>query len=366
MLLIFAFILLGIGVGILVSIYSIFLPFIKNLGEIGDYNTAYYAAISSIERGELVLKYRQPGFEGSGWYNSGTNWGPQSDYKTWAFGFINANTNNGMRWSISSRTTNIPNTGHGNIEYLLADQTSADYNTLNYSSAEKIILSYDSTNDVQQYYTAGENIVYYTGGTLEWKLRLPPKVLSWFGWALLCTYCDADQDGVWDDIVVDRSLEGQKNMYFKILPNISILYYSGLHVNENQDIAIRESIINMTGDIDFEQFDPIKNHSSSSLSGHVVIANDPSSINTNYFSTILWNNNTYTGLTLNIWLINLLTTSNGDIYPFLEYQFSVSSPVADRFYNIQGNGHIGEYDVQITVKKPTSQWSIAWSFTVIF
>jgi len=63
MLLAFTFILLAIGVGILVSVYSIFFPLIKNLGEISNYNTAYYGAISSIERGQLALKYRDPGFE---------------------------------------------------------------------------------------------------------------------------------------------------------------------------------------------------------------------------------------------------------------------------------------------------------------
>jgi hypothetical protein len=68
-----------------------------------------------------------------------------------------------MRRTITSRTTKIPNTGAGNVEYLLADATSADYNMLNYSTAEKIILSYDQTTEAQQYYTGSENIAYYNG-----------------------------------------------------------------------------------------------------------------------------------------------------------------------------------------------------------
>gem|GEM_PF-3279677 len=59
-----------------------------------------------------------------------------------------------MRWTIRSRTENIPNTGEGNVEYLLADTSSVDYNELDYNSAEKIILSYDNTTDAQQYYSS--------------------------------------------------------------------------------------------------------------------------------------------------------------------------------------------------------------------
>jgi hypothetical protein len=61
-------------------------------------------------------------------------------------------------------------------------------------------------------------------------------------------------------------LEGYKNgmylMYFKIVPNVSTLYYSGSHVDDRKDIAIRESIINETGDLNFahSDFDPLNNH----------------------------------------------------------------------------------------------------------
>jgi len=368
MLLAFTFILLSIWIGILVSVYSIFFPFIKNLGEIGNYNTAYYAAISSVERWELALKYRDPGFNGSGGYLNGTGRWPTSDAKlSWEdFGFVSIDPN-GMRRTITSRTNNIPATDQGNVEYLLADATSTDYNMLNYSTAEKIILSYDNTTDTGLYYTGWQNLAYFDG-TLQWTLRLPPKVVSGFWWmpsAELCTTCDIDDDGLWDDIITDRSLEGYKEwMYFKIVPNVSTLYYSWSHVDESKDIAIRESIINDTGELDFTTtFDPIL--PSNSLSSHVVIANNPGEI-TNSFYIILWSPDTYTWLVLNLWLINLLKTEDENIYPFLEYQLSLSDDISDRFYTIQGNGRVGEYEVKVVVKKPTSQWSIAWSFTVIF
>jgi len=370
MLLAFTFILLAIWIGILVSVYSIFFPFIKNLGEIGNYNTAYYGAISSVERGELALKYREPGFEGTGGYLTGElTWWPQSDMKPSneeEFGFL-SNDPNGMRWTIKSRTTNIPNTGKGNVEYLVATDDSTDYNMLNYSSTEKIILSYDSTSDPQEYYTEIENIEYYTGDTLAWTLRLPPKVIAWFNNELLCNTCDLDEDRLGDDVVVDRSLEGYKEwMYFKVAPYIDVLYYSWSSAPGGKDTAIRETIINKNeaGNLNFgnNNFNPISK--SKQPTSHIAIANTPENI-TETFIEMLWNK-VYTWLALNLWLINLLKTSNGNIYPFLEYQFTTSAPIADRFYTIQGNSRVGDYEVKVVVKKPTSQWSIAGSFTVIF
>jgi len=51
----------------------------------------------------------------------------------------------------------------------------------------------------------------------------------------------------------------------------------------------------------------------------------------------------------------LLKTEDENIYPFLEYQLSLGDDISDRFYTIQGNGRVGEYEVKVIVKKPTSQ-----------
>ena len=58
-----SFLSLIIGMGMLVGLYSSFLPFFENVGDIVEYNSAYYGAVSSVERGLLVSKYQQPGFE---------------------------------------------------------------------------------------------------------------------------------------------------------------------------------------------------------------------------------------------------------------------------------------------------------------
>ncbi|MDR2190245.1 MAG: hypothetical protein LBP53_03495 [Candidatus Peribacteria bacterium] len=53
-------ILLIIGAAIVGALYSSFLAFYTNFGDTIAYNKAYYAAISGLERAELVLRYRLP------------------------------------------------------------------------------------------------------------------------------------------------------------------------------------------------------------------------------------------------------------------------------------------------------------------
>jgi hypothetical protein len=62
----------------------------------------------------------------------------------------------------------------------------------------------------------------------------------------------------------------------------------------------------------------------------------------------------------------LLRAQNASLYPFLEYMFTFPESVADRFYNVQGDGRVGDYDVHIFLKKPTSEGSVFGDFTVIF
>jgi hypothetical protein len=50
MLIIFVVILLVVGLAIIGSLYSLFLPFFQQLSDIKQYNVAYYGAVSSVER----------------------------------------------------------------------------------------------------------------------------------------------------------------------------------------------------------------------------------------------------------------------------------------------------------------------------
>jgi hypothetical protein len=53
-------ILLLVGVAVVGALYSSFLAFYVSFGDTLEYNKAYYAAISALERAELVLRYREP------------------------------------------------------------------------------------------------------------------------------------------------------------------------------------------------------------------------------------------------------------------------------------------------------------------
>jgi hypothetical protein len=80
----------------------------------------------------------------------------------------------------------------------------------------------------------------------------------------------------------------------------------------------------------------------------------------------IFNSLRYTGLRLSFWATNLFRSFTWAVYPYLEYQFTFPEAIADRFYTIQGQGRVGEYDVRIILKKPTVQWTVWGDFTVIF
>jgi hypothetical protein len=73
-----------------------------------------------------------------------------------------------------------------------------------------------------------------------------------------------------------------------------------------------------------------------------------------------------TGVVFRLSLLNLLTSKSKQIYPYLEYQFTFSKDIADRFYRINATGKYGKYEVKLFVQKPTIKESILGSFTVIF
>ena len=67
------------------NIYSGFITFYTNFGEIENYNKAYYASIAALERAELVTKQRQPWYDWSGWWiNDISSW----SYNNWCSDWI--------------------------------------------------------------------------------------------------------------------------------------------------------------------------------------------------------------------------------------------------------------------------------------
>lgn len=180
--------------------------------------------------------------------------------------------------------------------------------------------------------------------------------------------CDPDGDGIYDDIALSWSMEWLYNGNgFKIFPTIAVFYYSWMQIDENKDNTIRESIINATGMIEFtHSFSFLTPPHGVGLTQHTVVAADATYIEDKNFERIFTHPSDFSGLRLSFGAANLFRTFTGAIYPYLEYQFTFPQPIADRFYTIEWHGRVGEYDVQIILKKPTVQWTVGGDFTVIF
>lgn len=384
----FILIILFILLWVLVGAYSVFSPFTQNIGDVIDFNSAYYWAIAGIERANLVLKYKSPWFEWSGWFIGTSGYWPLSD-QIWGVFWSFKKANNWFVWKIRSRTSAIPGSGDGNVDSLLATWDSSNFNQLPYFTAEKVFLYVDNTNTTSKdVYTWSTTFSYFTGGIFSWQFRLPGKVLAAFGDSKLCadwanSNCDADGDDMYDEIAVNWGLKWiYSGTEFSILPNASVFYYSGMIVDILRDTMLRESVINTdNGTISFGQlagnhdFNPILKYWGNLLNKHNVISSNPDSMNRLPFNTntagsgILNNtdsNPKTTWLQFSFGLVNLLYSENKNIYPFLEYQLKFASPVANRFYTIEWNSLIGNYNVTIIMKKSTNSDSPIGDFTVVF
>ena len=374
----FVLILLFILLGVLVWVYSVFAPFTQNIWDVIDFNSAYYWALAWIERANLILKYRAPWFEGSGWYFGATNYWPKSDLMT---GFWNLNNwNNWISWQIKSRTTSIPSSGDGNVEYLLASNDSTNFNELPYYTPSKIYLYVDNTPSDRNAYSWVSTFLYFTWWSFSGYFRLPSKVVNNFGGALLCDTCDSNWDLVKNEVAVNRGLDGYYSWtQFSILPNEEIFYSSWRQIDWSKDTVLRESIINnSSGAVYFgfvespyhgwHAFNPILQYNNT-LTAHNLISTDPSVIKNMTFKQILTNtdiNPQVTWLEFSFGLVDLLRSTNGSIYPFLEYQLNFPSAVSNNFYTIQWESIVWNYDVKIIMKKWTNPDSTIGNFTIIF
>jgi len=375
---------------VLVGAYSVFSPFTQNIWDVIDFNSAYYGAIAGIERANLVLKYRSPWFEWSWWFLGTTGYGPSSDLISGSFGSLKK-TNNGFVWQIRSRTTSIPGSGDGNVDYLLATWDSANFNQLPYFTSEKVFMYVDNTDSTSKdIYTWGASFLYFTGWEFSGQFRLPNKVVTAFSGSLLCSdssnpACDADGDDMYDEIAVNWWLKWLHNwVSFSILPNSSVFYYSWMKVDQNRDTMIRESVINTSsGSVDFGKlvggsayrFNPIVAYNGNVLDKHNVISSSPASMNTIHYNSYIvsdWLLNSTdlnpqtTWLEFSFGLVNLLHSINNNIYPFLEYKLTFGWVVANRFYTIEWDSLVGNYNVKIIMKKSTNSDSPIWDFTIVF
>lgn len=74
MLLMVVLIVIIVSMALLLALFSAFFPFVRTYGNVMQYTTAYYGALSAIERGVLAIRYAGPGFDGvSGWKSGSGN-----------------------------------------------------------------------------------------------------------------------------------------------------------------------------------------------------------------------------------------------------------------------------------------------------
>jgi len=388
MLLAFVIVLMIIGAGILVGVYSVFMPFYESLADIIEYNTAYYGAISSIERWHLAIKYQDAGFEGS-WWRKDTNFWPHSDENPWNLWRLSF-TWNGSRRIIQSQTMTIPSSWQWNINYLLASSDSKNYNKMDYNKSVIIPLYKDQTTIVDDYYIyeVDPKIVWFNWQDIQWVLRLPPKIFSWFGddnYALLCNIqlneCDINEDSLKDEKIVNRSLKwvydpSWYNINYTVLPMTSVLYYEDPWlVDILRDNNIRESTVNESHidpkyqtNIEISNslsniYNPIVTNSPRLLSGHNVLAEIPDELR---YKTLVYIIQNSEKPELQLLLTSPLQSRNQNIYPFLEYKFQFDDIVSDPYFTIQGIWKVDEYEVIINNKKATSDTTVVWDFTIIF
>lgn len=362
------------------SLYSSFNAFFVNFSDSLNYTKAYYAAISWLERAELVLRYRQPGFQWTGGrvneisYPSTPYTGdnkPNSDFSY----FSQNNNTNGILRNIQSRTSQIPRAGEWNTDWMLITGDSQNYNKLDYLQAVNVLFMMDdSVNNPYQTWTLTKS----TSNTFTGNIRLP-QILEedYHFWPL----DDTDSKSqIWapesptDDPIVDWSFRRNNAWNPDDTGSIQLLSIASEAwgtINYNKDSRILESRINANQIMKFQNNSPFEDTIWSSLkttSPHLfsVIwekSNVVSAISNNNLSYLLQN---YDWIIFRLSLLNLLYSTTWQLYPYLEYQLTFPAEVSDIFYNITTKWKYGNYEVQLFTKKPTLSESILRSFTVIF
>lgn len=361
------------GIALLLALYSSFLPFVQNYGNTIQYTTAYYGAISAIERWVLAANLRGPGFDGESWWkwnwNLQTNTGNRADYKIPEFYNYWDPDKTSLLWKVNSSTKKIPSPGDGNVavDFWTGDNSSKNFNTLNYNIAEAIALGNVGAVLAQDYYK-GSKTPYVTPNTsLTINLRLNPLMKERLG-VKQTSNTKYLSDSLEKLPLVNWTIKGQRSgKPFSIIPRESI---SANSINVDKDTLVRwgrmkEGAVSLNFGSNQNIFQG--NQQNGILN---IISSEESDLKDKGYSDIL-NWTTETNLTLD--LVNLLLWPKSSakdkwaIYPFLEYQIqSNGEKIADRFFTIQWEGRVGNYAIKMQLKKPTLEQPALGNFTIIF
>lgn len=367
-------VLLSIWLAIGLLVYATFLPFIETLGSIKSYNIAYYWAISSIERAQLVIGYRDPWFIWSGGWIANTNFWAQSDFDNedmWQLSY----DNNHMYWTIDSRATTIPKAWEANVPIRFKENSNDHFNTLQYNQTEWFFLEYDNTTNPAQYYSSIKNIwkdLWILGTEkITLALRLNPFLYTtWFNLSPLCQ-CDQDKDWSNDDVLLTRSLSWKRDWkVYRINPNENLDVSKEPSNPWEWSTYLREShLVGIPPSKNFI-FDDSRNPTTTSADNpnilyYKLIASD-NILSWTTFRNLFARSDTSNNV-FQFSLINKLQTINEDIYPFLEYSIDFDwANVSNKYYSIKWVWRIWSYEVSIKLYKPILSKNTSSDFTVIF
>lgn len=374
MILMTVLIVMFMGIALLLAVYSSFLPFVQNYGNTIQYTTAYYGAISAIERWVLAANLRGPGFDGESWWRrNGTqqsNTGNRADYKIQEFYNYGDPDKTSLLWKVNSSTAIIPSPGDGNVavDFWTGDNSSKNFNTLNYNIAEAIALGNVGDVRPQDYYKASKTPYVTPNTSLTINLRLNPLMKERLGVRQTSNTTKYLSDSLEKLPLVNWTIKGQRGgKPFSIIPSESI---SANSINADRDTLVRwrrmkEGAVSLN-------FGSNQNIFQGNRPNGIIniISSEESDLKNMGYSDILYRT---TGTNLTLDLVNLLLWPKGSmkgkgaIYPFLEYQVSVDGgKIADRFFTIQWEGRVGRYSIKMQLKKPTLEQPALGNFTIIF
>ena len=366
--------LLLIWAAVVWSLYSNFLVFYENFSETDNYNKAYYASIAALERWELVVKQRDPWYIWSWWWQTSIEWiwrsiGYSSDWLITGFSYLSSGNDkrSEVLRTINSRATRIPSTWNWNVELLLSDWDSNYYNMMDYENAEIFLLYYDiSTQSPYSWWIIEKS----RPDSITAKIRIPWRLHeSWWDLnntkSLITTWTT-------DDAIVDWQVRwNYGNLPFTIYATQNVINRS---VERDWDTAIRESIINEWSNnsgflLSFGNTRaPFKISGKPNSDTVTIISSAENSIKPLWSFKSVFNDGNINNLQLRFSLLNLLQAKEGKIiYPFLEYYVDFWwAQVSDKYYTINAEWSIWDFQVNTIIQKPTAKESILWNFTAVF
>ena len=377
-------------------IYALINPFTQQLGSIQRYNVAYYGAIASVERAELVLRWHKAWFEWSWWFIDKKTFWNSSDYqdsiikRQYYWQLALTRIWNWIFWKITSMTSGdvIPEPGHWDLDPDISSWE--NYNKLTFAKSLKFAFYRDITNSWWYYTWVSNDKIddIKLTSNLNISIRVPLKLALKYNWVTTVNAItafldhnnniDLDWDWITNDIVVNRSLFGYTwDQQFTIFPSINV---NSDNTVANDDTAIREKSINYyltnKNNIVFDTSSKDTNPCENKNVNVTWFNESPAGAMDTWFDNVLDNNsekvsnaqasNEVSEVNLKLSLVNYLEYDEGEMYPYLEVKVNAWTSIPWKNFNIVGEWKAWAYDVKIMIKKPIFNSSAASDFTVLF